>query len=76
MGKVLSEITDELRGFIEAQPMFFVATAPLAGGGHINVSPRVWAKAKGADGIGEYRAQTRSIDGLPAPFPDAPEQLP
>lgn len=40
MGKVLQSITDELRTFIAAQPMFFVATAPLAGDGHINLSPK------------------------------------
>lgn len=40
MGKVLPEISDELRRYIEAQPLFFVATAPLAGDGHINLSPK------------------------------------
>jgi hypothetical protein len=34
------EITDNLREFILAQPMFFVATAPLGGDGHVNVSPK------------------------------------
>ena len=33
-------ITDELRAFIEAQQLFFVATAPLAADGHVNVSPK------------------------------------
>src|ERR687893_231773 len=33
-------ITAELREFIERQRMFFVATAPLAAGGHVNVSPK------------------------------------
>ena len=32
-------ITDGLRGFIERQQLFFVATAPLAGG-HVNLSPK------------------------------------
>ena len=32
-------IGKRLRAFIEAQPVFFVATAPLAGG-HVNVSPK------------------------------------
>ena len=36
--------TERLRSFIEAQPLFFVATAPLAPDGHVNVSP------KGLDG--------------------------
>lgn len=39
MGKVLPHITDGLRGFIERQHLFFVATAPLARG-HVNVSPK------------------------------------
>lgn len=40
MGKVVPEITEELRTYIEAQPVFFVATAPLAETGHINLSPK------------------------------------
>jgi len=40
MGKVYEEIDAGLRAFVEAQRMFFVATAPLAGTGHINVSPK------------------------------------
>ena len=40
MGKVFEEIDDSLRQFIERQKMFFVATAPLAGDGLINVSPK------------------------------------
>lgn len=40
MGKVFDYISPELRAFIEAQPLFFVATAPLAGTGHVNVSPK------------------------------------
>lgn len=39
MGQVHSHIDTRLRQFIEAQPVFFVATAPLAGG-HVNVSPK------------------------------------
>jgi hypothetical protein len=35
-----AEITDELRDFIERQQMFFVATAPLAADGAVNVSPK------------------------------------
>jgi hypothetical protein len=37
---LLTEIDDRLRQFILAQPMFFVSTAPLAPGGHINLSPK------------------------------------
>jgi hypothetical protein len=40
MGKVVESILPELRRFIEAQPMFFVATAPLGGDGHVNLSPK------------------------------------
>lgn len=40
MGKVVESITPELKAFIEAQPMFFVASAPLSGTGHVNVSPK------------------------------------
>jgi hypothetical protein len=40
MGKVYSGIDGRLRGFIEAQPVFFVATAPSGDSGHVNVSPK------------------------------------
>jgi hypothetical protein len=40
MGQVFDGIDDALRGWIEAQPMWFVATAPLARDGLVNVSPR------------------------------------
>lgn len=40
MGTTFSELDDALREFIEAQQMFFVATAPLAVEGHINLSPK------------------------------------
>lgn len=40
MAKVLDAIDDDLRGWIERQPLFFNATAPLATNGHINLSPR------------------------------------
>ena len=40
MGKVLNAITPELREWIAAQQMFFVATAPLSDEGHINCSPK------------------------------------
>jgi len=34
------EISPELHAFIAAQPMFFVATAPLAPAGRVNLSPK------------------------------------
>jgi hypothetical protein len=40
MARTYTAITDELRSFIEAQHMFFVASAPLSGDGHVNVSPK------------------------------------
>ncbi len=39
VGKVYDAIDGRLREFVEAQPVFFVATAPLTGG-HVNVSPK------------------------------------
>jgi hypothetical protein len=40
MGKEYDSITDGIRQFIEKQQMFFVATAPLASDGLVNVSPK------------------------------------
>ncbi len=40
MGKVHERIDDRLRAFIERQHVFFVATAPSGGEGHVNVSPK------------------------------------
>lgn len=40
MGKTYSEITPALQEWVARQPMFFVATAPLAGEGHVNCSPK------------------------------------
>lgn len=40
MGKTYERIDDRLRSFIEAQRIFFVATAPLAETGHVNLSPK------------------------------------
>lgn len=40
MGKRYTSIEAEHRTFIEQQPMFFVATAPLSGSGHVNLSPK------------------------------------
>jgi predicted pyridoxine 5'-phosphate oxidase superfamily flavin-nucleotide-binding protein len=38
MGRVHDAISDELAAFLEAQPVFFVATAPVDG--HVNLSPK------------------------------------
>ena len=40
MGKTRSLLDDSARRFIEAQHIFFVASAPLDATGHINVSPK------------------------------------
>jgi len=40
MGKIYDQIDEKLTKFIEAQKMFFVATAPLDAEGHVNFSPR------------------------------------
>jgi hypothetical protein len=40
MGKAYSEIDAALKQFIRAQSVFFVATAPLDAGGHVNLSPK------------------------------------
>lgn len=40
MGKLFDGIDDALARWIDAQPMFFVATAPLAADGRVNLSPR------------------------------------
>ncbi|MER7667101.1 pyridoxamine 5'-phosphate oxidase family protein [Kitasatospora sp. NPDC096128] len=40
MGKQYESIDGRLRQFIERQPVYFVATAPLAGDGHVNLSPK------------------------------------
>lgn len=37
---LLSEIDQKLKTFLEAQPVFFVSTAPLSADGHINLSPK------------------------------------
>jgi predicted pyridoxine 5'-phosphate oxidase superfamily flavin-nucleotide-binding protein len=40
MGRVRAEIDEPARKFIEAQRIFFVASAPLDADGHVNVSPK------------------------------------
>lgn len=40
VGKSYERIDGRLRAFIEAQPIFFTATAPLDGGGTVNLSPK------------------------------------
>lgn len=40
MGKVLDAIDPKLARWLQRQPVFFVATSPLAGDGHLNLSPK------------------------------------
>lgn len=40
MGRLYDSIDDRMAAFLAAQPVFFVATAPLAAGGHLNLSPK------------------------------------
>jgi hypothetical protein len=40
VGNLLPTIDDSVRKFIEAQPVFFVGSAPLDADGHVNVSPK------------------------------------
>jgi hypothetical protein len=40
MGKRYERLDDRLRRFIEEQPVFFAASAPLEGDGHVNLSPK------------------------------------
>ena len=40
MGKIYQEIDERIKKWIGAQPVFFVATAPLDPQGHINCSPK------------------------------------
>jgi Pyridoxamine 5'-phosphate oxidase len=40
MGKVFDGIDEHLERWIGSQALFFVGTAPLAGDGHVNVSPK------------------------------------
>ncbi len=40
MGRTFDAIDERLAGWIAAQPLYFVGTAPLAGDGHVNISPK------------------------------------
>ena len=40
MARTYEQIDEHMREWIARQPMFFVATAPLAQDGHLNVSPK------------------------------------
>jgi hypothetical protein len=40
MARTYEQIDEHMREWIARQPMFFVASAPLAADGHVNVSPK------------------------------------
>ncbi|HYI16775.1 MAG TPA: pyridoxamine 5'-phosphate oxidase family protein [Thermomicrobiales bacterium] len=40
MGRIYAGIDERQRAWLEQQPLFFVSTAPLDAGGHLNVSPK------------------------------------
>jgi len=40
LGRIFEELNSKLINWIEQQPVFFVATAPVGPDGHINVSPK------------------------------------
>lgn len=40
VGKIFEGIDENLKTWIQRQPMWFVATAPLSDQGHVNISPR------------------------------------
>jgi hypothetical protein len=40
VGSIFPDLNERLREFIAQQKMFFVATAPLAADGHVNLSPK------------------------------------
>jgi hypothetical protein len=40
VGRTFDAIDERLAGWIAAQPLYFVGTAPLAGDGHVNISPK------------------------------------
>lgn len=64
MGKMLKEIDEALAAFLRAQRMFFVATAPTALDGMVNVSP------KGLDGsfvvLGDHEVAYLDLTGSAA----------
>ena len=50
MGRVLDAIDDDLAAWMEAQPIYFVATAPSGAEGHVNLSPKGYDTLRVLDG--------------------------
>src|SRR3954453_21095735 len=59
--KLYDGIAGRLRDFVEAQPMFFVATAPSGDGGHVNLSPKGMAGTFRV--LGEHRVAYLDFHG-------------
>lgn len=51
MGKSFDALTDEHRTWIDAQHLFFVATAPSGGDGHVNLSPKGYDTFRVVDAV-------------------------
>ena len=75
MGLFFDEIPDNLLAWIRKQEMFFIATAPLSGDGHVNVSPkglrgsfvvesknRVWYEDLSGSGLSSPVSPTSATD--------------
>lgn len=58
MANTFDEITDPLRDWVSRQGMFFVATAPLSGKGHVNLSPKGRSARCGSWGRGASPTST------------------
>ena len=55
MGKIYAEIDEKLGAWLGQQQLFFVGTAPLAGDGHVNISPKGdlrWFRVLGPTEVG------------------------
>ncbi len=50
MGKIYEVIDERIKRWIAAQPVFFVATAPVSAAGHINCSPKDGKSIRVLDG--------------------------
>lgn len=63
MGQVFDALDEPLADFVQRQHVFFVATAPLAAEGHVNVSPKGYDTLRVLD---ERTVCYLDISGLPA----------
>lgn len=61
MGREYDAIDERLAAFLLRQPVFFVGTAPLAGDGHVNVSPKGLAGTFAV--VGERRVAYLDLTG-------------